>query len=488
MLLRQSKKTKHVLGILKTGEGDWAVYMNLLYKAQPLTRLTTWRNGSFTSQKPLFPDKLNDLGGVVVKVVTFEWKPSTFNQLGRDGEVEDRFGVDIEVVRAVAKVLNFNIEFVEPPQGELWGSRMPNGSWNGMMGLLHRAEAEIAAANLYVTSRRLSVLEYTDPYDSELSCFLTRTEPPLPRWHALAFPFHLWTWLALLLSLLATGPVFYLLARNSCHVPGEAKDTHSLPFAYTYVFGVHCSRSMALLPRSPSTRIFVVFLWLYAVILTLAYSTNLTAFLIVTTSPAGVETIRELYESGKEVAGTGYFYRDELASSGDPFLQGLTDRYLSSTTVDEILKKVVSGGTVYLQNRGSLEYVRATKFSSRTLQGVRIMKAVPRLPPSPPGVLRPYSIALAVQRHSPLKEKISRAVGHLQSGGLARQYFLQSLRRAAASEGREGSELTLGDAAEGDESSEDVIPLTLDHLQGVFMLALLGWGLSCFVLLAECVL
>ncbi|XP_037803934.1 glutamate receptor ionotropic, kainate 2-like [Penaeus monodon] len=247
---------------------------------------------------------------------------------------------------------------------------------------------------------------------------------------------------------------------------------------------------MSLLPRSPSTRVFVLFLCLYAVILTIAYSTNLTAFLIVATSPAGVESIRELYESGKEVAGTGYFYRDALASSGDPFLQGLTDRYQGYSTAEDILEKVVSGDAVYLQNRGSLEYVRATKFSSRTLQGVRIMKEC----------FAPYSIALAVQRHSPLKEKISQVVGRLRSSGLTRQYFLQSLRRAAASEvrareghhrglmllGREGSELAQGGAAEGDESTEGVIPLTLDHLQGVFLLALLGWCISFLVLLAEC--
>lgn len=40
---------------------------------------------------------------------------------------------------------------------------------------------------------------------------MTRVEPPLPRWQSLAFPFNTWTWLAILVGLILTGPVFFLL-------------------------------------------------------------------------------------------------------------------------------------------------------------------------------------------------------------------------------------------------------------------------------------
>lgn len=51
-----------------------------------------------------------------------------------------------------------------------------------------------------------------------MTCFLTRTDPPLPRWQALAFPFHPWTWLAILVGLIVSGPVLALLARASSKV------------------------------------------------------------------------------------------------------------------------------------------------------------------------------------------------------------------------------------------------------------------------------
>lgn len=48
-----------------------------------------------------------------------------------------------------------------------------------------------------------------------MTCFLARTDPPLPRWQALAFPFHQWTWLAILVGLVVSGPVLCLLASAS---------------------------------------------------------------------------------------------------------------------------------------------------------------------------------------------------------------------------------------------------------------------------------
>lgn len=48
-----------------------------------------------------------------------------------------------------------------------------------------------------------------------MTCFLARTEQPLPHWQALAFPFHRWTWLAILVGLIVSGPVLALLANAS---------------------------------------------------------------------------------------------------------------------------------------------------------------------------------------------------------------------------------------------------------------------------------
>lgn len=54
-----------------------------------------------------------------------------------------------------------------------------------------------------------------------------------------------------------------------------------------------------------STRIFVLFMWLYTMILTVIYSSNLTAFLLVTRAPSSIQTMEDIYQSGRELASLG---------------------------------------------------------------------------------------------------------------------------------------------------------------------------------------
>lgn len=56
------------------------------------------------------------------KVATFAWEPNVFYERTEGGV--DRFGVDIDVVKTLGQVLNFSIEYVEPPRGRLGARSM----------------------------------------------------------------------------------------------------------------------------------------------------------------------------------------------------------------------------------------------------------------------------------------------------------------------------------------------------------------------------
>lgn len=95
----------------------------------------------------------------------------------------------------------------------------------------------------------------------------------------------------------------------------------SLSIACFYASRMHFRDSFLLLPRRHNTRIFICFLWVYVIIITTAYSSNLTAFLTVTHHPQGINTIRALYSTRMEVSGLGSFFKGALASAVDPYLQ-----------------------------------------------------------------------------------------------------------------------------------------------------------------------
>ncbi|KAK8381548.1 hypothetical protein O3P69_018561 [Scylla paramamosain] len=55
-----------------------------------------------------------------------------------------------------------NHEYLEPPDG-LWGAKFPNGSWFGMMGMLHRREVDVAIGPFGVTLERTKVADFSVP-------------------------------------------------------------------------------------------------------------------------------------------------------------------------------------------------------------------------------------------------------------------------------------------------------------------------------------
>ncbi|KAK3881200.1 hypothetical protein Pcinc_014330, partial [Petrolisthes cinctipes] len=404
-LASKPAKTPHLIGLVKGWrDGEWVIYSNTLFSTTntSLSHVATWRHHTFTTNTTtantftantnaantftvntstankttsLFPDKLSDLGGAELKVVTFEFEPSVLYYRDSNGSLLFPFGIDIEVVRALSQALNCSLVFMEPPKGELWGVKTEDGTWDGMVGKLARGEADIGVANLFLTLGRQGAVDYSAPYDAEVSCFLVRSDPPSPRWQSLVLPFQLSTWLSLLLGLVLAALFLFCFAFAGNRCGGETINLQSMMYVWIYSVGMHCREPQALMPRRHTTRLLVSFLWLYTIIITVAYSSNLTAFLTVTRQPQGMETVRELHASKMEVSGLGTFFKGALASAVDPYLQGLGEKFVAYQDLMLVWDEVKRGRAVYLHNKQFLEFVITTQFTTtQGLTTMRIMK------------------------------------------------------------------------------------------------------------------
>nr|XP_027214757.1 glutamate receptor ionotropic, kainate 1-like [Penaeus vannamei] len=346
--------------------------MNLLFWGPGVEVVNRWHRGAFTSASDLFPDKVSDLKGATIKIVTFGFAPHVVNR----EEGLQKYGRDVELIQTLAQVLNFSASFREPPRGELWGAKLENGSWTGLVGALARNEGQLGVANIFLSdnnNRRL-VQDFTQPYDADMSCFMARSAPPLPRWQSLALPFTFEVWMAVLLGVLVLSPVLLWLARGSEVSGEEVTGLKTLSSAGLYYWGVLLRVSQARVPVRPSTQIFVAFLWICSVILTVGYSSNLTAFLTVSRTPSGVETFSQLYASRQEVIGMGTFFKISMISSRNKYLNGLADRYASYSDFGQALLPVKEGKGVFIESRKYLEYLINTQFTNRGSSSMRIIK------------------------------------------------------------------------------------------------------------------
>ncbi|KAK3874146.1 hypothetical protein Pcinc_020906 [Petrolisthes cinctipes] len=469
---RNGKKTEHILGVVKGGqEGEWRVYMNMLYWGEGVRPVTTWRHHRFTSQSQLFPDKLSDFRGAVLKVATFEFPPSIMYYEADNGTLLYHYGEEITIVQNLAQTLNFSARFAEPADGDTWGYLI-NDSWTGMMGELVRNEADMGLGNVFMMGYRYEVITFSAPFSHESVCFMARVEPPVPRWQAPSFPFHPWTWLAFLVGIIVSGPILFVVAFFSGQFGAESTSLTKIGFSCYYVFGLHFREPQVVEPRMNSTRIFVLFLWLYTMILTITYSTNLTAFLLVQKPAASMETTRELYESGREMALICQGLTLSIAKSRDPYIKGLMNVYKTYKhhKLDEVFDRVLKGKSVFLENEEFLNFHIATQFTHRGVSRVRLMKEC----------LTQYNIIIALQRNSALKRKIDIIISWVHESGLVGHENRKALEFAATTK-KYGS----ADKEKSTNQEEGVVALSIDHMQGLFILVVLGWFVGALVFIME---
>ncbi|XP_045104092.1 ionotropic receptor 93a-like isoform X2 [Portunus trituberculatus] len=264
--------------------------------------------------------------------------------------------------------------------------------------------------------------DFTVPFQYEMACFMARTELPLPRWQALAFPFQNWTWLAIFCGIIASGPALWLVANLSNVCGEELSSFRWLSFSWYYAFGLHFCESQHFLPHMPSTRIFVVFLWMYCMILTIVYSGNLTAFMLVRRAPASIQTVEDLYHSGLEVAALGELvFMSSIVTATDPYLRGLSKVFRVYASEYEVFPIVLAGKAVFLESRSFGEFHIATRFTHGSESSMRFMKEC----------FAPYPIAMALQKHSPLKRKFDTVIGRVVESGLLHHFFQESVRLTA---------------------------------------------------------
>ncbi|XP_068229291.1 ionotropic receptor 21a-like [Palaemon carinicauda] len=479
-------KSENFIGLVKYRRlGEWGLYTNKIVVGKGITYYTTWKIDRFTPRKQtLFPDKLSNFRGAPLTVTAFDWRPSVMYEWDDDGVVTMRYGRDIMVVRGLAHALNATLVFNDASQEVLWGFRSPNGSWNGLMGIIQRGEAEVGVANLFISNvtLRMLVADFSVPFDIEVSCFLSRLPKPLPKWERILYPFELTTWISIIAGMVVSGPVLYVMAKIGKASGGEKVDLLSLSYTILYALGIQFMEGQASLPVRRGTQVFVCFLWLYAIIITTAYCSNLTALLTVARKPSTIDTIKQLDESGLEVGGMGAIFGTALASSTNRHLQALSRRYdVYNGRINVLYSRVRKGDVVIIAGLNVLRYMETIEFTHRGVAESYVIKET----------FSPFSIGLITQRGSPLKRKFDVVINRMVESGLVNYWFLESLRIAKQELDKKNKRQLENNDGNADSSNDfaldveyvevddgSVKSLTFEHLEGFFFILLLGYVTS----------
>uniref|UniRef100_A0A8W8MHM2 Uncharacterized protein n=1 Tax=Magallana gigas TaxID=29159 RepID=A0A8W8MHM2_MAGGI len=280
---------------------DCSPQCNLYRKFEPIGCIDS--NG-LLKYSSFFPNSNFGFNRRHLFVTTIWWPPFT-ERFIKNGTTVKYFGYCMDLLRELAKALNFTYTVIEVPDGE-FGALLQNGSWSGMVGQLERREVDLMVATTSVRPDREMVMDFTIPFYYDTSTLLMKKpDPNEKKLFILAKPLR-WEVMVCTAVVLVVSAFFLCITEQlspyyKVHgTQGQQDFQHS----FWYMFGALLTQGGESVPKSPSGRTFVSAFWLISIVLVGTYSGNLIAFLTVPLDKPPFNSLDEMIAQSEYKWGT----------------------------------------------------------------------------------------------------------------------------------------------------------------------------------------
>ncbi|XP_039762086.1 glutamate receptor 3 [Pararge aegeria] len=210
-------------------------------------------------------------------------------------------GYCIDLIDKIAESMGFDYEVVTPKSGS-FGRRLPNGSWDGIVGDLTTGETDIAVAALTMTAEREEVVDFVAPYFEQTGILIV-IRKPVRKTSLFKFMTVLRTevWLSIVAALLLTGFMIWLLEKYSPYSARNNPDAYPYPCreftlkeSFWFALTSFTPQGGGEAPKALSGRTLVAAYWLFVVLMLATFTANLAAFLTVERMQTPVASLEQL--------------------------------------------------------------------------------------------------------------------------------------------------------------------------------------------------
>ncbi|XP_068232547.1 ionotropic receptor 21a-like [Palaemon carinicauda] len=306
-----------------------------------------------------------------------------------------------------------------------------------------------------LTPERNEDFDLTVPYYHEGFGIILEVPPPLPRWQNILYPFSWLVWVAVSVSVIASGITLHLLYH---------KIQNSFFNNMITVLESIVSRPMVNVPPQWRVRNFLLTWWLASWLVNRSYRCNLIAVLTVPAFPSKIQTAEELVRSRYRLCMLDYgeFVPDALANSTHPTLAALGKKLDMAPITDHLdqigqetcVERVLAGSHAHTEKYSYVKLLYSRLGHSPSVYSLKEQ-------------LYPGNLAFLVHKNSPWKYKFDQGMQWLMETGLMLRWYQKSMEEFIT--------------AVKEVKSLQLKPLSMAHLQGCFLLLSLGF---CLALLA----
>ncbi|OTF69538.1 glutamate receptor, ionotropic kainate 2-like protein [Euroglyphus maynei] len=458
-----------------------------------LTKVGEWTTGSGLNITD--HAAFQDFGttNITLRVTTIESTPYVFykknlnNQIATNNSNDHFEGFCIDLLKAIAEMLNFQYELYLVPDGKYGAENQTTGEWNGLVREIIDKNADLAVASMTINYARESVIHFTKPYMNLGIGILFKLPSTMPtRLFSFMSPLDIDIWLYVLAAYILVSLTMFVVARFSpnewrlshpCvaamdpHYGADADDDNKLEnqfsmansFWFTIVTLMH--QGCDLNPKAASTRIIGAIWWFFTLILVSSYTANLAAFLTVERMITPIQSVEDLAAQSRiqygtlESGSTMTFFRDSQIETYQKMWRFMENRPMVFVkTYDEGVQRVLEGNYAFLMESTMLDYMVQRNCNLTQIGGLLDSKG--------------YGIATPIG--SPWRDKISLAILHLQEKGIIRMLYDRWWKRPGIKCSRDDK------SKEGKANA-----LGIENIGGVFVVLLGGLAVAIVTALIE---
>ena len=344
------KDLKNVIVLLRGIGGRVAVYSSGIFEGKTMIKIAeTSKSGppNLPSLRDMFRYRLADMKGYNYNIGALPYAP--FLMKNKEGKF---FGYEIKQVDALATLLNFSYNIIEPPDGE-WGRITTHGVWTGLIGHALYGHTNWSMGLIAVTQERESVIDFCVPFYFDFLGFVAPLPKEFPKYEAIFRPFSTHCWVLLLTCLVLSGPVYSAVLKISDKL--ETKVGDSFLYCLSLLLK-NTTKDKLNLPQLISSQLLLVSWLVFCIIISAAYSGNLISFMTYPGTENPLNTAQDIIESEYdiEIYDYGGATRAAFEATENIIFQEIWKRKSFVKSVGPSVEKVIEGKTVFIDLLASL--------------------------------------------------------------------------------------------------------------------------------------
>lgn len=312
------KQVLNVIALLYTNHTiclEYSPFDDRFLLEHSLSNVTEWRE--------VFAKKTDNFNGHEFRVAMYhERARAIFKQNFTPSDAKDMLGIDGIFTPIAMQKLNASIRLIEPTDGSFEGEQYPNGSIDGVLGLVLAGKAE-ASFNMRGIYPSLFKNNFESTYQKlrDDICIAVPRRGIASNFGNIFYPFDRYTWTLIVLMIPTFAGIYACVLHRyvKCdHPPIPIDDILFQVIAW------NLSQTRSRLPKNTFSRVMLL-IWIgYCFIITSSYHGNIMNSMLHRHRLPEINNIQELHDSGYHVLTVRRYI---------PFLRNYLDSFYSKETL-----------------------------------------------------------------------------------------------------------------------------------------------------------